>query len=123
MVDSKEGVGSKSILPRGKRQKSSGSVRELSEAIALELNVPTRTANRVLYGVLDCIIAELNRHGALCFKGYATLAIKPITPRTYKHPLTKETALSRRTHRLVVKISDKLDRTLRAKRTQQQADA
>lgn len=60
----------------------------LSEAVAQELNVPRRTASRVLDAVLDSIQDLLRTRGKVAVKGFGTFERRIRKGRAYKHPLT-----------------------------------
>ncbi len=81
----------------------------LSEAVAQELNVPRRTAARVLDAVLDSIQDLLRSRGKVAVKGFGTFERKIRKGRAYKHPLTgksidvadKETITFKPSNRLI----------------------
>jgi DNA-binding protein HU-beta len=60
----------------------------LAEAVAQELNVPRRTAARVLDAVLDSIQELLRSRGKVAVKGFGTFERRIRKGRAYKHPLT-----------------------------------
>ena len=60
----------------------------LSEAVARELNVPRRTASRVLDAVLDSIQDLLRTRSKVAVKGFGTFERRIRKGRAYKHPLT-----------------------------------
>ena len=62
----------------------------LSESIARELNVPRRTAARVLDAVLDSIQDLLRTRGKVAMKRFGTFERRIRKGRVYKHPLTGE---------------------------------
>ena len=108
MADNKEGAELQPRARRGEKNKTWGTVRELAERIALDLNVPTRTATRVLFSVLDGMVLLLQERGELRIKGYATLVAKRSKPRAYRHPRTRKTVMSQDAWRVLVKLAEKL---------------
>ena len=81
----------------------------LADRVAEELNVPRRTAARVLDSVLDSIRDLLLSRGKVAVKGFGTFERKIRKGRAYKHPLTgrsidvpdKETVLFKPSHNLI----------------------
>lgn len=81
----------------------------LAEAVAQELNVPRRTAARVLDAVLDSVSDLLRTRGKVAVKGFGTFERKIRKGRAYKHPLTgksidvadKETVLFKPSDQLI----------------------
>lgn len=82
----------------------------LSDRVAQELNVPRRTAARVLDAVLDSIRDLLRGRGKVAVKGFGTFERRVRKGRAYKHPLTgrsidvadKETILFKPSDQLIV---------------------
>ncbi|MCC6670049.1 MAG: HU family DNA-binding protein [Planctomycetes bacterium] len=82
----------------------------LAENVAEELNVPRRTAARVLDAVLDSIRDLLRARGRVAVKGFGTFERKIRKGRAYKHPLSgksievadKETILFKPSDQLIV---------------------
>jgi DNA-binding protein HU-beta len=60
----------------------------LSDRVAIELNVPRRTAARVLDAVLDSVRDLLRSRGKVAVKGFGTFERRIRKGRAYKHPLT-----------------------------------
>ncbi len=81
----------------------------LADRVAQELNVPRRTATRVLDAVLDSVRDLLRSRGRVAVKGFGTFERKIRKGRAYKHPLTgksievadKETVLFKPSDQLV----------------------
>ncbi len=81
----------------------------LAERVAEELNVPRRTAARVLDAVLDSVRDLLRTRGKVAVKGFGTFERKVRKGRAYKHPLTgksidvadKETVLFKPSDQLI----------------------
>ena len=82
----------------------------LAEHVAQELNIPRRTAARVLDAVLDSVRDLLRERGRVAVKGFGTFERKIRKGRAYKHPLTgksievadKETVLFKPSDQLIV---------------------
>ncbi|MCB9869827.1 MAG: HU family DNA-binding protein [Planctomycetes bacterium] len=82
----------------------------LADAVAAELNVPRRTAARVLDAVLDAVQELLRSRGKVAVKGFGTFERKIRKGRAYKHPLSgksievadKETILFKPSDQLIV---------------------
>ena len=62
----------------------------LADQVARELNVPRRTAARVLDAVLDSMRDLLRARGKVAVKGFGTFERRIRKGRAYKHPLTGE---------------------------------
>mgnify|MGYP006273429405 FL=1 len=62
----------------------------LADKVADELNVPRRTAARVLDAVLDAVSELLHTRGKVAVKGFGTFERRIRKGRAYKHPLTGE---------------------------------
>lgn len=98
----------------------------LADQIAAELNVPRRTAARVLDAVLDSISDLLRARGKVAVKGFGTFERRIRKGRAYKHPLTGESIEVPNKETIVFKPSDQLvtetrtNATPRAKKTQGQ---
>ena len=60
----------------------------LADRVAQELNVPRRTAARVLDAVLDSVRDLLRSRGKVAVKGFGTFERRIRKGRAYKHPLT-----------------------------------
>jgi DNA-binding protein HU-beta len=80
----------------------------LSEAVAQELNVPRRTAARVLDAVLDSIQDLLRTRGKVAVKGFGTFERKIRKGRAYKHPLTGKSIDVADKETIMFKPSDQL---------------
>ncbi len=80
----------------------------LSEAVAQELNVPRRTAARVLDAVLDSIQDLLRSRGKVAVKGFGTFERKIRKGRAYKHPLTGKSIDVADKETIMFKPSDQL---------------
>jgi nucleoid DNA-binding protein len=82
----------------------------LAEAVAMELNIPRRTAARVLDAVLDSVRDLLRSRARVAVKGFGTFERKIRKGRAYKHPLTgksievadKETILFKPSDQLII---------------------
>jgi DNA-binding protein HU-beta len=98
----------------------------LADQIAAELNVPRRTAARVLDAVLDSISDLLRARGKVAVKGFGTFERRIRKGRAYKHPLTGESIEVPNKETIVFKPSDQLvtvtrtNATPRTKKTQGQ---
>ncbi len=80
----------------------------LSEAVAQELDVPRRTAARILDAVLDSIQDLLRSRGKVAVKGFGTFERKIRKGRAYKHPLTGESIDVADKETIIFKPSDRL---------------
>ena len=80
----------------------------LSDAVAQELNVPRRTAARVLDAVLDSIQDLLRSRGKVAVKGFGTFERKIRKGRAYKHPLTGKSIDVADKETIMFKPSDQL---------------
>ena len=80
----------------------------LSEAVAQELNVPRRTAARVLDAVLDSIQDLLRSRGKVAVKGFGTFERRIRKGRAYKHPLTGKSIHVADKETIMFKPSDQL---------------
>ena len=80
----------------------------LSEAVAQELNVPRRTAARVLDAVLDSIQDLLRSRGKVAVKGFGTFERRIRKGRAYKHPLTGKSIDVADKETIMFKPSDQL---------------
>jgi DNA-binding protein HU-beta len=95
----------------------------LADQVAEELNVPRRTAARVLDAVLDAVSDLLRGRGKVAVKGFGTFERRIRKGRAYKHPLTGESIDVANKETIIFKPSDQLiidtrtDAPARAKRT------
>ncbi|GAB4145587.1 MAG: hypothetical protein Fur0037_13520 [Planctomycetota bacterium] len=80
----------------------------LADQVAEELNVPRRTAARVLDAVLDSMRDLLRARGKVAIKGFGTLERRIRKGRAYKHPLTGESIDVANKETVVFKPSDQL---------------
>ena len=80
----------------------------LADKVALELNVPRRTAARVLDAVLDSMRDLLRSRGKVAVKGFGTLERRIRKGRAYKHPLTGESIDVANKETIIFKPSDQL---------------
>ena len=80
----------------------------LAEAVAQELNVPRRTAARVLDAVLDSIQDLLRTRGKVAVKGFGTFERRIRKGRAYKHPLTGKSIDVADKETIMFKPSDQL---------------
>ena len=80
----------------------------LAEQVAQELNVPRRTAARVLDAVLDSIRDLLHARGKVAVKGFGTFERRIRKGRAYKHPLTGASIEVANKETVVFKPSDQL---------------
>ena len=80
----------------------------LAEQVAQELNVPRRTAARVLDAVLDSIRDLLHARGKVAVKGFGTFERRVRKGRAYKHPLTGASIEVANKETVVFKPSDQL---------------
>jgi DNA-binding protein HU-beta len=80
----------------------------LAERVAQELNVPRRTAARVLDAVLDSVSDLLRGRGKVAVKGFGTFERKIRKGRAYKHPLTGQSIAVADKETIMFKPSDQL---------------
>lgn len=80
----------------------------LADRIARELNVPRRTAARVLDAVLDSVRDLLHKRGKVAVKGFGTFERRIRKGRAYKHPLTGESIAVADKETIMFKPSDQL---------------
>ncbi len=80
----------------------------LSDHVANELNVPRRTAARVLDAVLDSVRDLLKARGKVAVKGFGTFERRIRKGRAYKHPLTGESIEVADKETIMFKPSDQL---------------
>lgn len=80
----------------------------LADQVALELNVPRRTAARVLDAVLDSMRDLLQTRGKVAVKGFGTFERRIRKGRAYKHPLTGESIDVANKETIIFKPSDQL---------------
>jgi nucleoid DNA-binding protein len=80
----------------------------LADAVAEELNVPRRTAARVLDSVLDAMRDLLRTRGKVAVKGFGTFERRIRKGRAYKHPLTGESIDVANKETVIFKPSDQL---------------
>jgi len=80
----------------------------LADQIAAELNVPRRTAARVLDAVLDSVSELLRARGKVAVKGFGTFERRIRKGRAYKHPLTGESIDVANKETVIFKPSDQL---------------
>ena len=85
----------------------------LADRVAQELNVPRRTAARVLDAVLDSIRDLLRARGKVAVKGFGTFERKIRKGRAYKHPLTGKSIEVADKETILFKPSDQLIRDTR----------
>ena len=92
----------------------------LADKVAEELNVPRRTAARVLDAVLDAVSDLLRGRGKVAVKGFGTFERRIRKGRAYKHPLTGESIDVANKETIIFKPSDQFivdTRTSSAPRT------
>jgi DNA-binding protein HU-alpha len=77
----------------------------LADSVAEELNVPRRTAARVLDAVLDAVSDLLHARGKVAVKGFERRIRKG---RAYKHPLTGASIEVANKETIIFKPSDQL---------------
>ena len=97
----------------------------LADQVAEELNVPRRTATRVLDAVLDAVSDLLHSRGKVAVKGFGTFERRIRKGRAYKHPLTGESIDVANKETIIFKPSDQLiaeTRTDAAPRTKKSSD-
>ena len=80
----------------------------LADKVAEELNVPRRTAARVLDAVLDSMSDLLRARGKVAVKGFGTFERRIRKGRAYKHPLTGESIDVANKETIIFKPSDQL---------------
>ena len=80
----------------------------LADRVAQELNVPRRTAARVLDAVLDSVRDLLRSRGKVAVKGFGTFERRIRKGRAYKHPLTGESIDVANKETIIFKPSDQL---------------
>ena len=80
----------------------------LADKVAEELNVPRRTAARVLDAVLDSVSDLLRGRGKVAVKGFGTFERRVRKGRAYKHPLTGESIDVANKETIIFKPSDQL---------------
>jgi DNA-binding protein HU-beta len=80
----------------------------LADKVAEELNVPRRTAARVLDAVLDAVSDLLRGRGKVAVKGFGTFERRIRKGRAYKHPLTGESIDVANKETIIFKPSDQL---------------
>ena len=80
----------------------------LADRVAQELNVPRRTAARVLDAVLDAVRDLLHARGKVAVKGFGTFERRVRKGRAYKHPLTGASIDVANKETVVFKPSDQL---------------
>ena len=80
----------------------------LADKVADELNVPRRTAARVLDAVLDAVSELLHTRGKVAVKGFGTFERRIRKGRAYKHPLTGESIDVANKETVIFKPSDQL---------------
>ncbi|GDY01477.1 hypothetical protein LBMAG49_08060 [Planctomycetota bacterium] len=80
----------------------------LADKVAEELNVPRRTAARVLDAVLDSMSDLLRERGKVAVKGFGTLERRIRKGRAYKHPLTGASIEVANKETVIFKPSDQL---------------
>ena len=80
----------------------------LADKVAEELNVPRRTAARVLDAVLDAVSDLLRGRGKVAVKGFGTFERRIRKGRAYRHPLTGESIEVANKETIIFKPSDQL---------------
>lgn len=80
----------------------------LADKVAEELNVPRRTAARVLDAVLDAVSDLLHARGKVAVKGFGTFERRIRKGRAYKHPLTGASIEVANKETIIFKPSDQL---------------
>ena len=80
----------------------------LADKVAQELNVPRRTAARVLDAVLDSVGDLLRARGKVAVKGFGTFERRIRKGRAYKHPLTGASIDVANKETIIFKPSDQL---------------
>lgn len=92
----------------------------LVDRVAQELNVPRRTAARVLDAVLDSVRDLLRARGKVAVKGFGTFERRIRKGRAYKHPLTGESIEVANKETIIFKPSDQLISETRTNATPRQ---
>lgn len=80
----------------------------LADRVAEDLNVPRRTAARVLDAVLDSVRDLLQGRGKVAVKGFGTFERRIRKGRAYKHPLTGQSIEVKDKETIIFKPSDQL---------------
>lgn len=80
----------------------------LAERVAQELNVPRRTAARVLDAVLDSVRDLIRVRGKVAVKGFGTFERKIRKGRAYKHPRSGQSIEVADKETILFKPSDQL---------------
>ena len=80
----------------------------LAKAVADELDVPRRSAARILDAVLDSVRDLLRDQGRVAIKGFGTFERKIRKGRAYKHPLTGKSIEVADKETILFKPSDQL---------------
>ena len=80
----------------------------LADQVAEELNVPRRTAARVIDAVLDAVSDLLHSRGKVAVKGFGTFERRIRKGRAYKHPLTGDSIEVANKETIIFKPSDQL---------------
>jgi DNA-binding protein HU-alpha len=80
----------------------------LADKVAEDLNVPRRTAARVLDAVLDAVSDLLHARGKVAVKGFGTFERRIRKGRAYKHPLTGASIEVANKETIIFKPSDQL---------------
>lgn len=80
----------------------------LADRVAQELNIPRRTAARVLDAVLDSVRDLLHSRGKVAVKGFGTFERKIRKGRAYKHPLSGKSIEVADKETILFKPSDQL---------------
>jgi len=92
----------------------------LVDRVAQELNVPRRTAARVLDAVLDSVRDLLRARGKVAVKGFGTFERRIRKGRAYKHPLTGKSIEVANKETIIFKPSDQLIAETRTNATPRQ---
>ena len=80
----------------------------LADQVAEELNVPRRTAARVLDAVLDAVSDLLRGRGKVAVKGFGTFERRIRKGPAYNHPLTGDSIDVANKETIIFKPSDQL---------------
>ena len=80
----------------------------LADKVAEDLNVPRRTAARVLDAVLDAVSDLLHARGKVAVKGFGTFERRIRKGHAYKHPLTGASIEVANKETIIFKPSDQL---------------
>lgn len=80
----------------------------LADRVAEELNVPRRTAARVLDAVLDSVRDLIGLRGKVAVKGFGTFERRVRKGRAHKHPLTGKSIDVADKETIIFKPSDQL---------------